>query len=59
MTFNLGQRAVVIDASAAMALLAGEESWLDRWRGWTDAGSRVNDSNESCQQASNPAYWPT
>lgn len=41
MTFSLGQQSVVIDASAAMALLAGEDSWLDRWRGWIDAETMI------------------
>jgi len=40
-TFSLGHQAVVIDASAAMALLAGDESWLDRWRGWIDADTMI------------------
>lgn len=41
MTFSLGRQSVVIDASAAMALLAGEDSWLDRWRGWIDAETLI------------------
>src|SRR3989337_2210436 len=40
-TFSLGQPAVVIDASAALALLAGDESWLARWRGWTEADTMI------------------
>jgi predicted nucleic acid-binding protein len=34
MTFTLGQRAIVIDASAAIAFLTGEEGWADRWESW-------------------------
>lgn len=41
MTFNPGQPAVVIDASAAMALLAGDDRWLDRWRAWTEADAMI------------------
>ena len=37
MTFGTAQQAVVLDASAAMALLAGDETWLGRWRSWTEA----------------------
>ncbi|MEO8468618.1 MAG: type II toxin-antitoxin system VapC family toxin [Chloroflexota bacterium] len=31
------QEVVVLDASAAMALLAGDEAWLSRWGAWTEA----------------------
>jgi predicted nucleic acid-binding protein len=40
-TFHPGPSAVVIDASAAMALLAGDETWLDRWRAWTAADAMI------------------
>ena len=40
-TFTSGPRAVVVDASAAMAFLAGDEAWLDRWRAWTEADAQV------------------
>jgi len=36
-TFSPGQPAVVIDASAAVGLLAGDETWLERWQAWTNA----------------------
>ena len=41
MTFASGPRAVVVDASAAMAFLAGDAGWLDRWRAWTAADAMV------------------
>ena len=41
MTFSPVPMAVVIDASAAMALLAGDETWLHRWRGWTAADAMI------------------
>ncbi|MEO8468622.1 MAG: type II toxin-antitoxin system VapC family toxin, partial [Chloroflexota bacterium] len=37
MTFGTAQEVVVLDASAAMALLAGDEAWLSRWGAWTEA----------------------
>jgi predicted nucleic acid-binding protein len=40
-TFGLGQAAVVIDASAAMAFLAGEEAWLDRWQKWVRTDTMI------------------
>ena len=36
MTFRAAQLAVVIDASAAMALLSGDERWLERWQAWVE-----------------------
>ena len=41
MTFNPVQATVVVDATAAMALLGGDETWLDRWRAWTDADAMI------------------
>ncbi len=41
MTFGVAQEAVVVDASAAMALLGGDEAWLDRWRTWTEADTMI------------------
>ena len=38
MTFSVGPRVIVIDASAAIELLLGNDDWLARWRSWTDAG---------------------
>jgi len=35
-TFRAAQLAVVIDASAAMALLSGDERWLERWQAWVE-----------------------
>jgi predicted nucleic acid-binding protein len=40
-TFSQVQAAVVIDASAAMALLAGDETWFQRWREWTVADAMI------------------
>ena len=41
MTFSVGQAAVVIDASAIVELLSGDETWLDRWRAWTKGGAMI------------------
>lgn len=41
MTFTVAQEAVVVDASAAMALLAGDDEWLQRWVAWTEAGTMI------------------
>lgn len=41
MTFGSGLPAVVVDASAAMAFLAGDEVWLERWTAWTEAEAMV------------------
>ena len=41
MTFSSGLPAVVVDASAAMAFLAGDEVWLERWTAWTEAEAMV------------------
>lgn len=41
MTFSLGVRAVVIDASVAMAVLAGEASWVARMRRWAEADAML------------------
>ena len=35
MTLTQGPLAVVVDASAAMRVLAGDPTWVDRWREWT------------------------
>jgi predicted nucleic acid-binding protein len=40
-TLDSALPAIVIDASAAMALLAGDETWLGRWRAWTEADSVI------------------
>jgi predicted nucleic acid-binding protein len=40
-TFSAGQAAVVMDASAIVELLSGDETWLDRWRAWTEAGAMI------------------
>jgi predicted nucleic acid-binding protein len=39
MSFNPGRAAIVVDASAAMALLDDQEPWVTLWRAWTVAGS--------------------
>lgn len=39
--FSAGQRAVVVDASAVVALLGNDARWEDRWRSWTEAGAMV------------------
>ena len=36
MSFGALPSAVVIDASAAMAFLGGDEAWVARWHSWTD-----------------------
>jgi predicted nucleic acid-binding protein len=41
MTFSVGQEAVVVDASAAMALLAGDDAWMERWVAWTAADTMI------------------
>lgn len=41
MTLSPGLPAVVVDASAAMAFLAGDEVWLERWTAWTEAEAMV------------------
>jgi predicted nucleic acid-binding protein len=41
MTFSVGQPAVVVDASAALATLGGEASWSDRWRTWIEADALI------------------
>ena len=41
MTFGSGLSAVVVDASAALAFLAGDEVWLERWTAWTEAEAMV------------------
>ena len=41
MTFSPVLAAVVVDASAAIAVLAGDETWLDRWRAWTEADALI------------------
>lgn len=41
MTFGSLQPAVVVDASAAMAFLGGDEAWLERWAAWTEAEAMV------------------
>jgi len=40
-TFSVGQVAVVMDASAIVELLSGDETWLDRWRAWTKGGAMI------------------
>jgi predicted nucleic acid-binding protein len=39
LTLTAGPGAVVVDASVAVEVLAGNEAWLERWTGWaaTDA----------------------
>ena len=39
MTFSFGVPVVVLDASVAMAVLAGEPTWVDRLRGWIEANA--------------------
>ena len=41
MTFSAGLPAVVVDASAAMAFLGGDVTWLERWTAWTEAEAMV------------------
>ena len=41
MTFVRGQRAVVPDASAAVALLIGDPAWIALWRAWKSAGAMI------------------
>jgi predicted nucleic acid-binding protein len=38
-TFSFGAPVVVLDASVAMAVLAGEPSWVGRLRGWIEANA--------------------
>jgi predicted nucleic acid-binding protein len=38
-TFSFGAPVVVLDASVAMAVLAGEPSGVDRLRGWIEANA--------------------
>lgn len=39
MTLVRSQAAVVIDASVAVELLAGSDTWAERWAGWLEAGT--------------------
>jgi len=39
--FIAAQPAVVVDASAVVSLLGGDEAWHDRWRAWTEADAMV------------------
>lgn len=41
MTFTIGQLAVVVDASAAVDFLQGDDRWHDRWRAWAEAETIV------------------
>lgn len=41
MTFTQGQRAVVVDASAAIPFLQGDPDWCERWTAWTNSGDFV------------------
>lgn len=41
MTFTLAQRAVVVDASAAIPFLQGDADWRERWASWIDSGDFV------------------
>ncbi len=36
MSWSIGQRAIVVDASVAVSLLLGEPAWLTAWRAWTE-----------------------
>jgi predicted nucleic acid-binding protein len=40
-TLVRGQRAVVVDASAAVPFLLGEATWIAAWRAWTTAGAML------------------
>jgi len=40
-TLSEGPRAIVVDASAAVNFLGGDEAWLDRWQRWTEADAIV------------------
>lgn len=37
MTFAIGQAVVVVDASAAVEFLQGDDGWHDRWSEWAEA----------------------
>lgn len=41
MTFAIAQEAMVVDASSAIPLLAGDEAWIERWLAWTEAGTMI------------------
>ncbi|MBI2776632.1 MAG: type II toxin-antitoxin system VapC family toxin [Chloroflexi bacterium] len=41
MTFGIAQGAVVVDASAAMAFMAGDPAWAARWIDWTNDGTMI------------------
>ena len=41
MTFAQAQRAIVVDASAAVRFLLGEAAWLEHWKVWTETGALV------------------
>lgn len=41
MTFSVGTPVVVVDASAAMAFLAGDPTWIDRVRRWAEADAML------------------
>lgn len=41
MTFGIAQEAVVVDASAAVAFVAGDPTWAARWTDWTNDGTKI------------------
>ncbi len=41
MTVTVARETIVIDASVALALLAGDEAWLSRWTAWARADSLI------------------
>lgn len=41
MTFAVGEAAIVVDASAAIELLQGNEDWDRRWREWIEADAMI------------------
>ena len=41
MTVTVARETIVIDASVALALLAGDEAWLSRWAEWARADSLI------------------
>ena len=41
MTFSIGQRAIVADASVAVELLLGRPRWVAAWRSWSEDEAMV------------------
>lgn len=41
MTATVARESIVVDASVGLALLAGDEAWLERWTAWARADNLI------------------